>query len=602
MHIGYVCRDLASDTLTGSGAEVYSVACAAAAAGHDVVLVSEELAGYRTRPRGPVHVPVVAPRADHRYVSGSLAYADRVYDTLRPLDLDVIEFVDTAGEGYTVVRARRLLGEFAGSHLVVAAHPWSRPPPTEPPASLGQAVDRHLEEYCRRHADEVVTGRAVVAAGELLRPDATRAPGPPDAVWFLGDPGAELETLLRALDGPGAPALHVVLKGGPGPGHVAPVPATLVRQPLGPEDLAAPPPVGTIAVLPALCAPATARLAFALGLRVIGFAGSTAAAAVLDGGGALVPADDPTALCAVLAADFGGTATPAPALSLPSPAPVRRGVEVSEPALVSVVIPVRDQGRYLPGAVESARGCRYRPVELVVVDDGSTEPETLAALGDLTDVTLRRQAHRGLPAARNAGIAAARGEFLVPLDADDLLPDGFVAAAVRALRRHPELGCVGGTVRNFGLLDHVSVPVGYVPDVSLVVNTFGRATAVLRASAVAAAGGYDESLPAYEDWDLYLRLHKAGYGIEYLPTVGQLYRRHAESMSFQQDQPTRVALTQRLLRTHADLLRDGAAVPLLLTLVELWKSGYEPSASVALRAGSAPLRLARNGIALVGTE
>src|SRR5438874_111277 len=149
--------------------------------------------------------------------------------------------------------------------------------------------------------------------------------------------------------------------------------------------------------------------------------------------------------------------------------------------LVSVVIPVWNQGRYLPAAVDSAVHCGYRPLEIVVVDDGSTEPETVAALDALRGVTLIRQAHRGLPAARNAGIAAARGAFVIPLDADDLLPAGFVGPAVAALERDPRIGCVAGEVSNFGLLEHVSVPVGYVPDVSLVVNTFPRATAVFRA-------------------------------------------------------------------------------------------------------------------------
>src|SRR5438067_5552862 len=111
----YVCRALSEDRLTGSGAEIYSLACAAARGGHEVYLVSETLAGYRTVPRGPVHVPVAPPRQGHRYLAEPLAYADRVYDTLRALHLtgplDRIEFVDTSGEGFTVIRAKRLLGE-----------------------------------------------------------------------------------------------------------------------------------------------------------------------------------------------------------------------------------------------------------------------------------------------------------------------------------------------------------------------------------------------------------------------------------------------------------------------------------------------------------
>ncbi len=593
MRVAYVCRALADDRLAGGGAEVYSLACAAARAGHSVHLVCEALPGYRAQPRGPVHVPVAAPRPDHRYPAESLSYADRVYDTLRALHratpLDVVEFVDTAGEGFTVIRARRLLGEFAGVRLVVAAHPWDRPAAAEPPASLADAIARHLEDYCRRHADEVVTDRPpVTAAGELLPVPPGRSAGPPAGVWFLGDPrpGAGLDTLVAALALPAAPALDLVVRGAPARSGAqsGAVPARVVGH-LRAADLAALPPRGTPCVLPAGagCAPAVARLALALGLGVIAFAGSTCAGVVAEGGGQVVPADDPAALASALRA-----AAPAPP-PRPDPVPAFTAgrpaspVEVTEPELVSVVIPVRDQGRYLPGAVESARHCGYRPVEVVVVDDGSTEPETLAALDALTGVTVLRRPHQGLPSARNAGIATARGPYLVPLDADDLLPAGFVGPAVAALRRDPGIGCVAGTVRNFGLLEHVSVPVGYVPDVSLVVNTFPRATAVFRASAVTAAGGYDPELPAYEDWDLYLRLHKAGYAVECAPLVGQLYRRHADSMTFRQTDRARVALTQHLLRAHADLIRADGALPLLLTLVDLWKSGYEPSASVVWR-------------------
>jgi GT2 family glycosyltransferase len=486
VRIGYACRDVATDRLTGSGAEVYSLACATAAAGHEVFLICAELAGYRREPRGPVHVPLAPPRPGYRYLTGSLEYADRVYDTVRALDLDVLEAVDTAGEAYTVVRAKRLLGEFGATHIVVAAHPWSRSPAGEPPASLAQAVDRHLEEYCRRHADEVVTGRAVVAGGELLPEPSAAGAGSPNTL----------------------------------------------------------------------------------------------------------PAGDPAALRAVLAVD---TPIPVfaqpPAQALPSPPPARPApsARLAPPSvdgpLATVVIPIRDQGRFLGEAVASARSCGYAPLEIVVVDDGSTELETLAAIDALTDVRVVRQRNRGLPAARNAGIAVARGEYVVPLDADDLLPAGFLTAGALALQRVPELGCVGGTIHNFGLLDQVGSPVGYVPDVSLVVNTFGRATAVFRTAAVRAVGGYDETLPAYEDWDLYLRLHKAGYGVECAPVPAQRYRRHAESMTFQQNAAERLALTQRLLRTHADLLREDGALSLLLTLVQLWKSGYEPSASVGLRHG-----------------
>src|SRR5690242_16337244 len=91
MRIGYVCRDLSSDGLTGSGAELSARVRVAVDAGP-----------------GPVDVPLAPARPDHRYLTATLEYADRVYDTLRSLALEVVEFVDGGGEAFTTVRAKRL--------------------------------------------------------------------------------------------------------------------------------------------------------------------------------------------------------------------------------------------------------------------------------------------------------------------------------------------------------------------------------------------------------------------------------------------------------------------------------------------------------------
>ena len=146
--------------------------------------------------------------------------------------------------------------------------------------------------------------------------------------------------------------------------------------------------------------------------------------------------------------------------------------------LVSVVIPLFNQGHFLLGAIESVHAAGdIRDVEIVVVDDGSTDQQTIEIFDKLTGVTKVRQANAGLSAARNAGIAAAAGRYIVPLDSDDLLSEGFLAPAVDALRRNPDLGYVAGYLRYFGLLDYTHVPAGYVPHLSLVVNTHVRATA-----------------------------------------------------------------------------------------------------------------------------
>jgi len=350
-------------------------------------------------------------------------------------------------------------------------------------------------------------------------------------------------------------------------------------------------------------------LAMAHSCAVVVREGSGAAAFVEPGvSAAVVPADDAIALAAALldiiarpqlatALSRGGALrvathyqpqqmADASALAYAAHVPWNSPAEISAPAaddLVSVVIPLFNQGHFLLGAIDSVRAAGYPHVEIVVVDDGSTDPQTIEIFDKLTGVTKVRQANAGLSAARNAGIAAAAGRYVVPLDSDDLLSEGFLGPAVDALRRNPELGYVAGYLRYFGLLDYTHVPAGYVPHLSLVVNTHVRATALFKREALMLIGGYDVELPAFEDWDLHVRLALAGYTSDILPLEGHRYRRHAESMTFSSSNAIRRELLQHLMRKHLGSIDHAHACDLLILMANLWKTGYEPSASVRLQ-------------------
>jgi glycosyltransferase involved in cell wall biosynthesis len=655
MRIAYVCRDLAHNRLIGPGAEVFGTATAMARAGHEVYLVSAELAGECTRALRsaamPTWVRVAHGRDDHSYFTERHHYADRVYDTVLALHrdraLDVLDFADAGGEALTVIRAKRLLGEFSRTVVAVTAAPWStvsHGAAAHEPVRFEAGIDAFAERYCREHADAVIACSAAVAP-ETGRPDdrlLVRPPAPlpdglppladfePEAartVWHLGDlrPGAGLDTLLRAADLvlEREPRFRFVLRGEDSTTdpvgrsywhHLRRGLSGRLREalafdgPLTPADLPALPGPGTQVVLPdaASASPHAALLAMALGHVVTARAGSAAADLVRPGNtGRVVAAGDATALAeALLAAvrDPGRAAE----LSAAAAGAARRDHDGAGLAaalasgyrrraagrpdglagrrrprdLVSVVIPLYNQGRHLRQAVASARDSGHPEVEIVVVDDGSTDPATVEVFDALDGVTKVRQHNAGLPAARNAGIGASTGRYVVPLDADDLLPPAFIGKALPALARNPDLAYVAGYTRNFGLLDFVYVPIGYVPDLNLVLNTHARATALFRRDALDAIGGYDEALPAYEDWDLHMRFHEAGHESDILPMEGLLYRRHAESMTFTEANDLRLELLQHLLRKHAGALPPERAGYLLLVLAQLWKTRYEPSASV----------------------
>ncbi len=190
--------------------------------------------------------------------------------------------------------------------------------------------------------------------------------------------------------------------------------------------------------------------------------------------------------------------------------PVRRR---SATPLVSVVIPYFRMHRYVEEAVRSAVGQTYPRVEVIVVNDGSFEPEAriLDLLVTRYGARVFTQHNRGLGAARNAGIAHARGRYILPLDADDVLEPQFVDRTLEALRADPH--CVYATSWST-YVDEDGQPLGngYQPlgnearDLLVYGNVAGPATALIPAAIFHQGFQYTEDLAAYEDWDFYTRL------------------------------------------------------------------------------------------------
>jgi glycosyltransferase involved in cell wall biosynthesis len=203
--------------------------------------------------------------------------------------------------------------------------------------------------------------------------------------------------------------------------------------------------------------------------------------------------------------------------------------------LVSVAIPCFNQARFLNDAIASACRQRYAPVEIVVIDDGSTD-ET-ARIAEAAGARLARQANAGLSAARNAGLAMARGEFIVFLDADDeLLPDA-VGSGVELLQRLPS---VSGVVRLCQTMDAERRPLPSVhrppatPDLYRVwlrrnfVWTPGAA--LFRTEAIRAIGGFPVDLAPAADHAVYLTLARKDAVVFDAREVVR-YRQHDSNMS-----------------------------------------------------------------------
>ena len=203
--------------------------------------------------------------------------------------------------------------------------------------------------------------------------------------------------------------------------------------------------------------------------------------------------------------------------------------------LVSVAIPCFNQARFLNDAIASVRQQRYAPVEVVVVDDGSTDEtgQIAAAAG----VHVSRQRNAGLSAARNAGLKMARGEFIVFLDADDeLLPDA-VESGVELLQRRSAISCVVRLCQSMDTerrpLPTVHIPLG-TPDLYRVwlrrnfVWTPGAA--LFRTDAIRAIGGFPSDLAPAADYAVYLTLARKA-AVAFDPQEVVRYRQHDGNMS-----------------------------------------------------------------------
>ncbi|MEW6298605.1 MAG: glycosyltransferase [Thermodesulfobacteriota bacterium] len=215
---------------------------------------------------------------------------------------------------------------------------------------------------------------------------------------------------------------------------------------------------------------------------------------------------------------------------------------------IAVVIPCYNQARFLADAIDSVLAQTYQRYEIIVVDDGSTD-HTAAVASTYPQVKYLYQENRGLSAARNTGWRACQSEYVVFLDADDRLLPNALEAGIRCLQDHPECAFVSGHFRYIqadGTFLH-EYPQVYIErdhyQAFLRGNYIGmHATVMYRRGALEWAGGFNPSLRACEDYDLYLRLAR-NYPVHCHQAVVAEYRQHTANMSGDAALMLRTAIT-----------------------------------------------------------
>jgi glycosyltransferase involved in cell wall biosynthesis len=237
-----------------------------------------------------------------------------------------------------------------------------------------------------------------------------------------------------------------------------------------------------------------------------------------------------------------------------------RTLESSPPSpdpTTSIVIPCYNLGEFLPEAVESARKQSRPALEVIIVDDGSTDARTLDALRvcERSGVTVLRTPNRGAPAARNHGIRHAKGTFILCLDADDVLERGFLERTEPVLLGRPDVGIVATGVRMFGEFEGTWRPPAYAP-VTLLWRNCVPSASLFRRVCWERSGGYPD-LPGGQDWGFWIGIVRQGWKWEVIGEQLYRYRRRSGSIS-QYREANRPEILRRLIALHADAYRGLA--------------------------------------------
>lgn len=192
---------------------------------------------------------------------------------------------------------------------------------------------------------------------------------------------------------------------------------------------------------------------------------------------------------------------------------------------LSVVTPCYEQGTLLIESVASVERHAPSNCELIIVNDGSQQPRTLEILEILKGLGyfIFDQENAGVSASRNKAISMARGRYILPLDDDNRLREGFLSEAIKVLNGSPEVGIVYGDRNDFGLRNEVA----RIPDFDL--STMLQANyidtcAVLRKQVWIDCGGYDPQMAPTEDWDLWINAAENGWKFHRIPRVTFDYR------------------------------------------------------------------------------
>lgn len=201
--------------------------------------------------------------------------------------------------------------------------------------------------------------------------------------------------------------------------------------------------------------------------------------------------------------------------------------------VISVIIPCYNQGLYLEEAIKSIKNQTFKEYEIIVVNDGSTDIDTISKLDQLkakySDVKFIDQKNEGVASARNNGVNISSGEFIFPLDSDDLIAPTMLEKCLKEMRKNEELGFVYTYTELFGN-ENERIARSEYNFYDLLQMNFIVVSSLIRKKFFEEVGGFDENPEnLYEDWELFIKLGKHGRFGKLIREPLFFYRKHGVS-------------------------------------------------------------------------
>ncbi len=225
---------------------------------------------------------------------------------------------------------------------------------------------------------------------------------------------------------------------------------------------------------------------------------------------------------------------------------------------VSVIIPCYNHGMFIEEAIKSVEKSEKKDYEIIIIDDGSTDIQTITKLEQLRlkGFHVISQENTGAMGARNNGIRHSKGKYILPLDADNRIMPQMLSKTVQILEDDLTVSIVYSDREMFGTINETEkVKPFRLSD--MLISNYIDACAIYRKDVWEKTGGYDENLPmqGWEDWDFWLTAYSLGFKFKYIPEVLFQYRVMEESAITRfMESPKLTEVKEYLFKKHSMLL------------------------------------------------